>query len=197
MRKYILIALLLAVPCILKAQNNNKKDRDTKVEYVVSFGSNYAFSLPYQYHDLYMGGPAHMYDAHHGYNIAFDARAIVNDNLYLGGEFSMTHLYMGELDDWRVAPHWVLFNFAPNIKGVLPLNNDCSLFANASVGTTGVMMVHWCLYLKGAVGMEYGRFVAEAGYRGYGHHGMSIGAKHFRMANTIYLQLGVRLGKLN
>jgi hypothetical protein len=196
MRKYILIALLLLLPSVLMAQNKDKKERDTKVEYVVSFGSNYAFSLPYEY--LGMDScPAHRYEANHGYNIAFDARAIVNDNLYLGGEFSMTHLYMGELDDWRVAPHWVLFNFAPNVKGVLPLNNDCSLFANASVGTTGVMMVHWCLYLKGAVGMEYGRFVAEVGYRGYGHHGMSIGAKHFRMANTIYLQLGVRLGKLN
>ena len=193
MRKYILIALLLLLlPSVLMAQNNDKKERDTKVEYVVSFGSNYAFSLPYRYLD---GGPVQVYDAYHGYNIAFDARAIVNDNLYLGGEFSMTHLYMGELDDWRGVPHWVLFNFAPNVKGVLPLNNGCSLFANASVGTTGVMLVHWCLYLKGAVGMEYGRFVAEVGYRGYGHRGMSIGAKHFRMANTIYLQLGVRLGR--
>ena len=187
MRKFFVIIILLLVPFALNAQG--RTDEKRKIEYSLAVAPVLVFDMPnHTYADPYTPD---FYDKEYGFNLEFDTRAVINKYLYAGGEFSICTFYL----TGAIMPAFQ-FNFAPSIKGLLPLSEQCSLFANMSLGATSTMMICWGFYIHGGIGVEINRFALSFGYRGYANRAMNIDDRKMGLANAIYAQLGIRLGKM-
>ncbi len=186
MRKLIVIIILLIIPIALKAQVSAE---ERQVEYQLSVAPTIAFKMPY-----HVARPDIMghYDRALGFVVDFDVRTNVNKYLYAGGEFSLSTFLL----NYAQPIPCIQFNFAPTIKGILPIKEKCSLFSILSIGTTATMLLNWGLYLHCGIGVEVRRFSLSLGYRGYANRAMDLDESRVRLANSTYLQFGVRLGRI-
>lgn len=198
MRKFYLIVIvaMMLMPMGIMAQEikqeilPEKSVKAKKMEYSLYFGTSYLFDIPEAeefpvYREFYAPKWAYQFE--------FDTRVKVHKNISLGGEFSLVHI-----DPNSKSIAYLVFNFAPSAKFVLPLKrDDVSLFANVNLGATGEMMWYWGFYMNYGIGIDAKWFSAMVGYRGYLSETMAIGWKDRRpnLGNSVYLQLGVRLGK--
>ncbi|MBR6721447.1 MAG: hypothetical protein IKL63_04920 [Alistipes sp.] len=203
MRKFYLFSLLFSVAIVAcqtaYAQQSDetelkanilpeKSGKAKKMEYSLYFGASYLFDVPntdeFPVYRTY-------YAPKWGYQFEFNTRVKLHKNIYLGGEFSMLHI---EPRSGDIA--YLNFNFAPSAKFVLPLKrDDVSLFANINLGATGELMWYWGFYMNYGIGIDAKWFSAMIGYRGYLSDSMSIERHSIGLGNSVYVQLGVRLGK--
>lgn len=186
MRRLISLLFLLSISFSLYAQG--RTDEKRKIEYSLAVAPVLLFDMPN--HSCHPYIPDY-YDKEYGLNLEFDTRAVINKYLYAGGEFSIFTFYV----TGAIMPAFQ-FSFAPSVKGRLPLSEQCSLFANMSLGATSTMMLAWGFYIHGGIGVEINRFALSFGYRGYASRAMNIDDRKMGLANAIYAQLGIRLGKM-
>lgn len=184
MRRLISLLFLLSISFSLYAQDSGKP----QIEYSLAVAPVLLFDMPNHSCHPYIPD---FYDKEYGLNLEFDTRAVINKYLYAGGEFSIFTFYV----TGAIMPVFQ-FSFAPSIKGLLPLSEQCSLFANMSLGATSTMMLAWGFYIHGGIGVEINRFALSFGYRGYASRAMNIDDRKMGLANAIYAQLGIRLGKM-
>ena len=185
MRRLISLLFWFSISFSLYAQDSGKP----QIEYRLAVAPVLIFDMPY--HTSADPYTPDFYDKVYGLNLAFDNRAVINKYLYAGGEFSILTFFL----TGAFMPAFQ-FNFAPSIKGLLPLSEQCSLFANISLGATSTMMIDWGFYIHGGIGVEINRFALSFGYRGYASRAMNIDDRKMGLANAIYAQLGIRLGKM-
>lgn len=187
MRRLISLLFLLSISFSLYAQG--RTDEKRKIEYSLAVAPVLIFDIPY--HTSADPYTPDFYEKEYGLNLEFDTRAVINKYLYVGGEFSILTFNL----TGAIMPAFQ-FSFAPSIKGLLPLSEQCSLFANMSLGATSTMMLAWGFYIHGGIGVEINRFALSFGYRGYASRAMNIDDRKMGLANAIYAQLGIRLGKM-
>lgn len=186
MRRLISLLFLLSISFSLYAQG--RTDEKRKIEYSLAVAPVLLFDMPHHTPHPYIPD---FYDKVYGLNLEFDTRAVINKYLYAGGEFSIFTFYL----TGAIMPAFQ-FSFAPSVKGRLPLSEQCSLFANISLGATSTMMLSWGFYIHGGIGVEINRFALSFGYRGYACRAMNIDDRKMGLGNAIYAQLGIRLGKM-